>query len=358
MSALRLVALGALLLAGTSCGDDARIATSRTDAATGVATDPTCEEVEAFADALVDTGITYDYQPSQSPAELASLTDAVFGGRLTGRTTTTELTAAEGDLHARPFVGYEVEITRVVKGGPGLQEAARVNVFVDHGGMQHRSNGSEDAVAPGASVAVLAFEHEELDGLTASIEGFMTSCAAGPLMGWTGDQGEWASLQTTQQQVLDAVERSGTSSTTATSTTTTSTTSPSTTSPSTTSPSSTTSPPDRPGATAVWRVDDEDPPTTSSTSFSALVTRIGCNGGRTGEVYAPKLRVDDDEIVVTFSVEAPPDGASTCPSNDEVPYRVEIGEPIGQRTLVDGACLDGAAASTSFCSEGGTRWRP
>lgn len=331
MGPLRLVAVVALFVAGASCGDDdAGIATGRSDGPTQGSAEPTCEEVEAFADALVDTGITYDYQATESPADLASQADAVFGGLLTGRTTTSELTTEDEGRSSRPFVGYEVEITRAVK-GPGLREGDRVNVFVEYGAAQLSTGYDAEAVAPGAPVAILAFEYAPLGGLTASIEGFVTSCAEGPLLGWTGSRGEWANLQTVQQ-VLDAAERGNTSSTT--------------------------TPTGQRGATAVWRVDDEDPPTTSATSFTALVTRLACSGGETGEVLAPMITVDEDEIVVTFTVEELPDGNYTCPGNDEVPFVVEIGEAIGQRTLVDGACLDGEAASTSFCSEGSNRWTP
>jgi hypothetical protein len=35
------------------------------------------------------------------------------------------------------------------------------------------------------------------------------------------------------------------------------------------------------GATAVWRVDDADLPVEAATSFTALVTRLECNGGET-----------------------------------------------------------------------------
>ena len=96
---------------------------------------------------------------------------------------------------------------------------------------------------------------------------------------------------------------------------------------------------------------------TASDSFTAVVNRLGCSGGVTGEVYEPGIVIGDSEIVVTFSVEPLDPGDYACPSNDEVPYVVNIGEPIGERRLVDGACLDdGEAASTSSCEAGPERW--
>ncbi|MEM9656700.1 MAG: hypothetical protein AAGA65_31790 [Actinomycetota bacterium] len=87
----------------------------------------------------------------------------------------------------------------------------------------------------------------------------------------------------------------------------------------------------------------------------ALVSRLGCSGGRTGEIWQPDLVLDDDQVVITFFVE-PFEGDATCPGNDEVPYVVDLGQVLGDRELVDGACLAGRAASTTYCSDDGLRW--
>jgi hypothetical protein len=112
------------------------------------------------------------------------------------------------------------------------------------------------------------------------------------------------------------------------------------------------------GDPAVWEIDSGDPPTSTATSFTALVTRLGCSGGRTGEVLEPRVEIGPDTIVVTFTVEAL-DGPHRCPGNDSVPYRVELGEAIGERRLVDSSCQPGGPAeTTSLCTDGATRWRP
>lgn len=112
------------------------------------------------------------------------------------------------------------------------------------------------------------------------------------------------------------------------------------------------------GDTAVWDVDPADPPTPSATSVTVMVTRLGCNGGVTGEVLEPEVAADGEQVVVTFSVEPLGAGDYTCPGNDSVPYVVELDGPLGDRDLVDGACLSGDAASTSHCSNGAVRWPP
>jgi hypothetical protein len=117
-----------------------------------------------------------------------------------------------------------------------------------------------------------------------------------------------------------------------------------------------------PGDPAVWLTDSTDVPTTTASSFTALVTRQGCSGGVTGRVLRPGVVATDTEVIVRFSAEALGDGAHDCPSNDWVPYQVDIGQPLGDRALVDGECREGEQAKgTASCNEEaalGVRWRP
>jgi hypothetical protein len=114
------------------------------------------------------------------------------------------------------------------------------------------------------------------------------------------------------------------------------------------------------GEPAVWYVDPQQDLTPESTTFTALVSRMACNGGVTGEVLAPKIDSGPAEVVITFRV-APKKCAypASCLSNAEVPFEVELGEPLGQRTLVDGECFqkDGAK-TTGFCLPNAKRFVP
>ncbi len=112
------------------------------------------------------------------------------------------------------------------------------------------------------------------------------------------------------------------------------------------------------GDTAVWSVKAGENLSNSSQSFTVQVSRLGCNGGVTGAVLEPTITFGDSEIVVTFAVESLPPGMYTCPSNVEVPSVVNLGQPIGDRKLVDGACRANEARTTSFCIDGATRWSP
>jgi len=108
-------------------------------------------------------------------------------------------------------------------------------------------------------------------------------------------------------------------------------------------------------AVAVWEIDKVHPPTKKAATFKAPVTRLGCSGGETGEVLKPTVSVKQDEIVVAFLAKPMPPAYYTCPGNHPVSYPVDLGAPFGDRKLVDGACLDGNAASTSFCLNGSVR---
>jgi hypothetical protein len=112
-----------------------------------------------------------------------------------------------------------------------------------------------------------------------------------------------------------------------------------------------------PGDEATWTIDPADPPSAGDSTFTALVMRIGCNGGETGQVLPPTALVSDTQVVVTFAVERM-EGVATCPGNNEVPYEVDLGVPLGDRALVDGTCTAGGPNSDSgFCAEdGGVRW--
>lgn len=93
--------------------------------------------------------------------------------------------------------------------------------------------------------------------------------------------------------------------------------------------------------------------------FTAHVERLGCSGGVTGTVFDPQIALRDDEVVITFMVNELPDGPQLCPGNDQIAVEVDLGEPIGNRTLVDGSCVSGtAAAPTGACSDGSARWTP
>lgn len=110
------------------------------------------------------------------------------------------------------------------------------------------------------------------------------------------------------------------------------------------------------GGLAVWTIATDAPTAATSQTFTAQVRRLDCSSGSTGTVLPPAVEFGPTSVVVTFTVEPLPPGEYTCPPNDEVGYLVSLGEPIGNRELVDGACRTDQARTTSFCKDGATRW--
>jgi hypothetical protein len=116
-------------------------------------------------------------------------------------------------------------------------------------------------------------------------------------------------------------------------------------------------PPQR-GDAAVWQLADPDEVDATSTRLTLSVTRLGCADGRTGTLLAPVASVGTDDIVIRVDAEPLAEGMYTCPDNDTVTVTLTLPEPVGQRALVDAACLVGEAVRTSECRDGAVRRAP
>lgn len=103
------------------------------------------------------------------------------------------------------------------------------------------------------------------------------------------------------------------------------------------------------GQPAFWEIDPNRPPRPEDRAFGALVSRLGCASGETGEVMPPRVVEDQDEVVVTFTVAPPSSGVGFCTVNKPVPYAVVLSRPLGGRTLRDGTCDRPPARTTSAC---------
>lgn len=108
----------------------------------------------------------------------------------------------------------------------------------------------------------------------------------------------------------------------------------------------------------MWSMPD-DAVTSETQKFTVGVTRLGCAGGVTGNVLDPEVSFSASSILVKFEVEANKQNLQLCPGNDTVAFDVDLGEPIGERQLIDGSC---AAAQhptpAEVCLNDGVRWSP
>jgi hypothetical protein len=102
---------------------------------------------------------------------------------------------------------------------------------------------------------------------------------------------------------------------------------------------------------AEWAFDPAQPkPGAATQVFDAMVTEMNCNGGQPadGRIVGPQVVRSDDTVLVIFAVRPRP-GAQTCPSNPSTRIRVDLGEPLGDRTLMDGGRLPpGDPAASRF----------
>lgn len=88
---------------------------------------------------------------------------------------------------------------------------------------------------------------------------------------------------------------------------------------------------------AEWRLDPADPvPGPDTRVFAALVTERACASGQppVGRVVGPAIVARAGEVRVVFGVRTQP-GGHNCPSNPSIRVQVDLGEPLGDRRLVD-----------------------
>jgi hypothetical protein len=98
-------------------------------------------------------------------------------------------------------------------------------------------------------------------------------------------------------------------------------------------------------------------PSPESTELTLLVSRLECASGVTGDVLTPIVRVESERVVITTPVADNGSDDGECPSNDEVPVTVRLDAPLGDRALIDGACLEGEAVGLLLCDPP-ERWLP
>lgn len=91
---------------------------------------------------------------------------------------------------------------------------------------------------------------------------------------------------------------------------------------------------------ADWVPDPGDPsPAASTQVFTALVTERSCASGRSsdGRIVGPALLMTPSQVLVGFGVRSL--GGGYCIGNPSTPVVVDLGEPLGDRALIDAGHL-------------------
>jgi hypothetical protein len=98
---------------------------------------------------------------------------------------------------------------------------------------------------------------------------------------------------------------------------------------------------------ADWWLDPAYPaPGPEATELHVLVLERACASGKPpdGRIAEPEVVYAADAVTITIGVRRS-EGDHSCPGNPAVPLRVALGEPLGDRTLLDGSRLPPAPPS-------------
>lgn len=102
---------------------------------------------------------------------------------------------------------------------------------------------------------------------------------------------------------------------------------------------------------ATWELDPAFPtPAADTSEVHILVWERACSGGSpaTGRISAPVVQYAATTVTITIGVrppDAPPGTAFTCPLGPGTPAIMRLGEPLGNRTLLDGGVVPPAPPS-------------
>ncbi len=97
-----------------------------------------------------------------------------------------------------------------------------------------------------------------------------------------------------------------------------------------------------------WLDPDAPPPAADATTLQGLIRERACASGErpVGRVRPPVVVFDDDSVVVIVTVSEKPGGAD-CPGNPSMPIVIELGQPLGDRSVLDGSVFPARDASVA-----------
>jgi hypothetical protein len=160
--------------------------------ATATTPTPSCAEITAFAERITDVGIMYDYQPTDSPEDLARETDVAFAGLLTG-----EVNVGPDELDEETGIAYalfQIDVTEVAVGTDTVMVGDHVTVAVDYSPAAVDPEEFQQVASAGTPVVVFANVTGDDRQFVAAVEGLMTACDEAEPLGMRGTMGTWADI--------------------------------------------------------------------------------------------------------------------------------------------------------------------
>jgi hypothetical protein len=93
--------------------------------------------------------------------------------------------------------------------------------------------------------------------------------------------------------------------------------------------------------------DPARPPRPGDRTLRVLVSELACAGGREmgSRLRGPEVAESSGLVTLAFAVVALPEGDGSCPDNPLTPVSIELDEPLGARSIVDGMFLPPRALS-------------
>lgn len=107
-----------------------------------------------------------------------------------------------------------------------------------------------------------------------------------------------------------------------------------------------------------WTLLDSSKITKDSTTLHIQVNHGTCGTSSSPKVLEPRVQIRSDRVTIESVAESVPNGDAMCAMLQYVPLTVTLPEPIGNREVVDGACLDPSEDQSYFCTDGAVRWHP
>jgi hypothetical protein len=86
---------------------------------------------------------------------------------------------------------------------------------------------------------------------------------------------------------------------------------------------------------AVWFLAADQVPDPSSSTVTVLVDEVGCSSGERPSIPRPRVELGETTVTIAVRTRARLALGQSCPAVPPTPVTVDLGEPLGDRTLVD-----------------------